>query len=352
MPPPPSQPRCLVCSLPAPLKCSRCRSAHYCSAEHQRQHWKLHKRACSRAAPSASAAGAAMRELQAGVATSEIEGARRDLQAAREEVARLRREAEAAARTLDDASAPSPDDKSAPSPDGASAPSPSSSKAPSYGSQQYWEQSYSSPSVYTASPSYEWYMSSLPRFLPLFTSLLPAPAASSPTRLLDVGCGNSALLSYLLSCNLISAGIGADYSPSVIKTLNDAPHPPALAYHSLDLTDPIPSAVAPPSSLSAAIDKGTTDAILSGGGDDAASSLAAKRRAIAVLLNVLSALREGAPFLVVTNLPPELALPFLGEACRDVSCRAAYDPKAGGLVKAGDGLGRKGGSVEEGRETT
>ena len=42
---------CFVCARVAtkekPLKrCSRCNSIFYCSAEHQRKHWKDHKRMC------------------------------------------------------------------------------------------------------------------------------------------------------------------------------------------------------------------------------------------------------------------------------------------------------------------
>ncbi|GMH99897.1 hypothetical protein TrST_g1074 [Triparma strigata] len=32
------------CSKPAPLKCSRCREVSYCSKEHQKTHWKFHKK--------------------------------------------------------------------------------------------------------------------------------------------------------------------------------------------------------------------------------------------------------------------------------------------------------------------
>jgi len=37
---------CLVCDSPGSKKCSGCNSAAYCSAEHQKQHWKLHKNQC------------------------------------------------------------------------------------------------------------------------------------------------------------------------------------------------------------------------------------------------------------------------------------------------------------------
>ena len=42
-----------VCALPGCgvngeglLRCSRCRSVHYCGVEHQKQHWKVHKSIC------------------------------------------------------------------------------------------------------------------------------------------------------------------------------------------------------------------------------------------------------------------------------------------------------------------
>eukprot|EP00727_Mastigamoeba_balamuthi_P001209 m51a1_g11085 hypothetical protein (322) ;mRNA; f:6148-7462 len=47
--------RCAVCGATGGLKaCSRCHSEYYCSAEHQRAHWKAHKPRCS--APIASGA--------------------------------------------------------------------------------------------------------------------------------------------------------------------------------------------------------------------------------------------------------------------------------------------------------
>ncbi|XP_065370045.1 SET domain-containing protein SmydA-8 [Calliphora vicina] len=37
---------CAVCQIPATLFCSACKVVKYCGAEHQRQHWKLHKKEC------------------------------------------------------------------------------------------------------------------------------------------------------------------------------------------------------------------------------------------------------------------------------------------------------------------
>lgn len=37
---------CAVCDQPSGLKCSNCTKAHYCSKEHQKQHWKIHKQIC------------------------------------------------------------------------------------------------------------------------------------------------------------------------------------------------------------------------------------------------------------------------------------------------------------------
>ncbi|KZS89758.1 hypothetical protein SISNIDRAFT_458432 [Sistotremastrum niveocremeum HHB9708] len=38
---------CATCGTPHELKaCSRCRKIWYCGAEHQKQHWKAHKRNC------------------------------------------------------------------------------------------------------------------------------------------------------------------------------------------------------------------------------------------------------------------------------------------------------------------
>lgn len=37
---------CAVCGIEATKKCSRCKTAVYCSAEHQRQDWKRHKVTC------------------------------------------------------------------------------------------------------------------------------------------------------------------------------------------------------------------------------------------------------------------------------------------------------------------
>eukprot|EP00094_Tigriopus_californicus_P007565 TCALIF_07284-PA protein Name:"Similar to Mss51 Putative protein MSS51 homolog, mitochondrial (Mus musculus)" AED:0.14 eAED:0.19 QI:0/0/0/0.6/0.75/0.8/5/0/441 len=53
---------CMVCHTPAtpsqPLKrCSRCHSMFYCSAAHQKAHWKQHKRLCSYLSSAADAVG-------------------------------------------------------------------------------------------------------------------------------------------------------------------------------------------------------------------------------------------------------------------------------------------------------
>jgi MYND finger len=47
--------RCWCCSAPGSalpsrvLRCSRCKEGLYCTVEHQKQHWKLHKRWCDEA---------------------------------------------------------------------------------------------------------------------------------------------------------------------------------------------------------------------------------------------------------------------------------------------------------------
>ncbi|GMH58370.1 hypothetical protein TrST_g998 [Triparma strigata] len=35
------------CTEPAPLMCSRCKEVRYCSKEHQKTHWKFHKKLCA-----------------------------------------------------------------------------------------------------------------------------------------------------------------------------------------------------------------------------------------------------------------------------------------------------------------
>jgi len=52
---------CMVCHLTAspgkPLKrCSRCHAIYYCSAEHQKIHWKSHRALCNHLASAALAA--------------------------------------------------------------------------------------------------------------------------------------------------------------------------------------------------------------------------------------------------------------------------------------------------------
>ncbi|CAG7732682.1 unnamed protein product [Allacma fusca] len=39
-------PKCLVCSEPASKRCSGCHEANYCCGDHQKQHWKQHKKVC------------------------------------------------------------------------------------------------------------------------------------------------------------------------------------------------------------------------------------------------------------------------------------------------------------------
>ena len=37
---------CIVCATPTEHKCSSCHQVHYCSRDHQKQHWKQHKHHC------------------------------------------------------------------------------------------------------------------------------------------------------------------------------------------------------------------------------------------------------------------------------------------------------------------
>ena len=48
---------CAVCKSSCTLSCSRCKTAHYCSREHQREHWKKHKRVCGKSAEELSGGG-------------------------------------------------------------------------------------------------------------------------------------------------------------------------------------------------------------------------------------------------------------------------------------------------------
>eukprot|EP00947_MAST-08B_sp_MAST-8B-sp1_P002361 g2361.t1 len=52
----PAENVCAVCGKSCALTCSRCKSAHYCSRECQRSHWKVHKKVCSKT-PDAVKAG-------------------------------------------------------------------------------------------------------------------------------------------------------------------------------------------------------------------------------------------------------------------------------------------------------
>lgn len=38
--------KCEFCGNDAPFKCTACKIASYCSAEHQKKHWKVHKNEC------------------------------------------------------------------------------------------------------------------------------------------------------------------------------------------------------------------------------------------------------------------------------------------------------------------
>ena len=300
---------CSHCSrVNAPLKCSRCKLTTYCSKPCQLASWKSHKKTCR---PPAALAAAELNTMMASVG---IADAQMELAKAREAVDKLRREAAQRQQELEDLSkSPQSSTKSTKSRDATS--------APQYGSQKYWELSYASPSVYTGTTgaaSYEWYMSSLPRFQPLLAALLPHNSSTAPTTVLDIGCGNSTLLSYLLSCGIITTGIGMDYSPSVIKTLTANNTAAALQYHHHDLTSPIPAAIIPPESIHCAVDKGTLDAILSAG-TTPESSLAATRTATTAFLNVLTVLLPAAPLVVITNLPPGMALQFFEKSLGDVT---------------------------------
>lgn len=37
---------CAECKQPAELKCSACKLIWYCSKDHQKTHWKVHKSSC------------------------------------------------------------------------------------------------------------------------------------------------------------------------------------------------------------------------------------------------------------------------------------------------------------------
>lgn len=37
---------CAICLATAIQKCSGCQAVHYCSKDHQKQHWKEHKNEC------------------------------------------------------------------------------------------------------------------------------------------------------------------------------------------------------------------------------------------------------------------------------------------------------------------
>ncbi|KAH3745312.1 hypothetical protein Pelo_13314 [Pelomyxa schiedti] len=39
--------KCAVCGATTTLRCSRCKSVHYCSSAHQKQHWPTHKKSCN-----------------------------------------------------------------------------------------------------------------------------------------------------------------------------------------------------------------------------------------------------------------------------------------------------------------
>ena len=38
--------KCAICDKEAVQKCSACKRVRYCSREHQKQHWKEHKKIC------------------------------------------------------------------------------------------------------------------------------------------------------------------------------------------------------------------------------------------------------------------------------------------------------------------
>ncbi|KAH3698769.1 hypothetical protein Pelo_19837 [Pelomyxa schiedti] len=48
-PKPTPQHKCVACSKPAGLRCSRCRLVHYCSPLCQVTHWHIHKKVCKKA---------------------------------------------------------------------------------------------------------------------------------------------------------------------------------------------------------------------------------------------------------------------------------------------------------------
>ena len=332
------------------LKCSRCKTATYCSKRCQKQHWKSHKKACK-----VSSAWRSLHEATAvgGPEGMSIEQARAELEEAMRLVEKLQRDADDAKenlarekreeRELEEAASVSAGAAEAAAE--AAAAAALHAEAPDYGSSDYWEEAYKSKTKYRTegADSYDWYFNDYERVHPLFVSLFgsreSAGASLHPSSVVvDVGCGNSPLLSNLLKTSVIASGVGIDASPAVINDCKRAAPSAKLTFFCHDLSQPVPGGIVKDNSLDGAIDKGTLDAILSSG-NDTASSQSAIKTATMVILNVMDLLVAGGKFVVFTNLPPDMALDFFSSVCQDVACLAAFEPNGSESVRLGSGLG-------------
>ncbi|GMH55379.1 hypothetical protein TrRE_jg13600, partial [Triparma retinervis] len=323
--------KCNQCGAPATLRCSRCKTVSYCGASCQKANWKSHKKACKAAAAMAELATLSNNKVK------KIDDARRELEEARAMVERLKAEAEEAKVKLEIEKKES-EELDGKVKEASNNVDKAMDAAPEYGDKEYWDRAYKDKNRYVTGndDTYDWYFNDYDRMHPLFSSVF---GGSGPqTTLVDVGCGNSPLLSNLLSSGVIDKGIGLDISPSVISQCrSQLPPSSPLTFHHHDLTSPLPPSISPPSSLQGAVDKGTLDAILSGG-TDAEKSTSALNDATFVILNVLSLLKAGGKFLIFTNLPPAMALSFFTSVNKDVVCVAAFDPNGSDPVKPGSGL--------------
>ena len=78
------QKKCGYCHSKASLMCTKCRSVYYCSSDHQKSHWKAHKKNCT--LPNYTDT---IQELETSISSLSIQEALASLEAAKKEIKRI-----------------------------------------------------------------------------------------------------------------------------------------------------------------------------------------------------------------------------------------------------------------------
>ena len=208
---------------------------------------------------------------------------------------------------------------------------------PEYGSQAFWEQRYTSENE-TLQPVHEWFMS-FEDLEPLLNLYLPLGGRGkhNDETLLDLGCGNSTLLTDLADAGYAGPLIGVDYSGSVVaQQTRRCRKRSGVEFMERDARrlDGIEDG-----SIGTIVDKSTMDTLLHAKDGEAS--------VVAMLGEVSRVLKPGGLYLLVTQLDPEeeADLEFLtGTLLPSLGCEEhhyAVTAHSSSMVAEGAGGGAK-----------